>query len=107
MWSTDAWFPQALYHQAKRCIGRHEYNVVLSCLRLIRHLHSLLPEYKEVLGGLKSCPFDRFPRLLQQFEKLVNTTLMEQYMTFIKGDSEKQSNLPKDGTVHELTSNVS
>ena len=32
---------------------------------------------------------------------------LEEYVLFIRGDPEKQSNLPKDGTVHELTSSVS
>lgn len=40
---------QTLFQQAKRSIARHDYTVVISCLRLIRHMQLLLPEYKAVL----------------------------------------------------------
>ena len=63
---------QTLFQQARKSISHGEFTVVISCLRLIRHIHSLLPEYKAVLLGLESGPYGRFPRLLQQFEKLVS-----------------------------------
>jgi exocyst complex protein 7 len=43
--------------------------------------------------------------LVEALEKL-SIKGMQEYILFIKGDSEKHSNLPKDGTVHELTSNT-
>ena len=48
------------------------------------------------------CGFDVYMWLCFQTHKT-----LEDYVLFIRGDPEKQSNLPKDGTVHELTSSVS
>lgn len=97
---------EAIFQQARRNVIYHDYSAVLSCLRLLRHVKSLLPEYRNVLLGLESKPHDRFVHLLQQFDRLCSKVLQEDYIQYIKVDSEKLSNLPKDGTVHSLTSNT-
>ena len=66
---------QTLFQQARKSISHGDFTVVISCLRLIRHVHSLLPEYKAELLPLESRPYERFPRLLQQFEKLVTVNI--------------------------------
>lgn len=66
---------QTLYQQARKSITHGEFSVVISCLRLIRHIHTLLPEYQAELLTLDSRPYDRFPRLLQNFERLVSLIL--------------------------------
>ena len=38
-----------LFQQARKNVGHHDYSVVLSCLRLLRHVKRLLPEYRKVL----------------------------------------------------------
>lgn len=97
---------EAIFQQARKNVTHHDYSVVLSCLRLLRHVKSLLPEYRVVLQGLESKPHDRFVHLLQQFDRLCSKALQEDFIQYIKVDSEKQSNLPRDGTVHSLTSNT-
>lgn len=97
---------ETIFQQARKTVAHHDYSVVISCLQLLRHVKSLLPEYRVVLQGLESKPHDRFVHLLQQFDRLCSKALQEDYIQNIKVDSEKQSNLPKDGTVHSLTSNT-
>lgn len=40
---------EAIYQQARRNLIYHDYSAVLSCLRLLRHVKALLPEYRVVL----------------------------------------------------------
>lgn len=40
---------ETLFQQARKNIGHHDYPVVLSCLRLLRHIKTFLPEYRTVL----------------------------------------------------------
>ena len=40
---------EAIFQQARRSVMHHDYPAVLSCLRLLRHVKSLLPEYRAVL----------------------------------------------------------
>ena len=38
-----------LYQQARKNVAHHDYSVVLSCLSLLRHVKTLLPDYRLVL----------------------------------------------------------
>lgn len=40
---------EAIFQQARRSVVQHDFSAVLSCLRLLRHVKSLLPEYQVVL----------------------------------------------------------
>jgi hypothetical protein len=41
---------EAIFQQARRNImHHHDYSAILSCLRLLRHVKSLLPVYRVVL----------------------------------------------------------
>ncbi len=46
---------ETLYQQARKSIAHHDYSVVLSCLRLLRHIKALLPEYRIVLQVSSCC----------------------------------------------------
>lgn len=94
-----------ILQKAKKCIARHDYPAVLSIFKVTRHMHSLLPEYQAALENMDTASYNRCVEFIAQLEKLACKTL-EDYVMFIRGDSEKQSNLPKDGTVHELTSST-
>eukprot|EP00731_Ephydatia_muelleri_P028523 Em0020g167a len=95
----------AILQKAKKCIARHDYPAVLSVFKVTTHMHTLLPEYQAALENMDTASYNRFVEFIGQLEKLTCKTL-EDYVLFIRGDPEKQSNLPKDGTVHELTSST-
>lgn len=40
---------ETIFQQARKNVSHHDYSVVLSCLRLLRHVKALLPEYRVVL----------------------------------------------------------
>lgn len=90
---------------AQRQLSRHEFLTIISILKIIEALYKTLPEYKSLLfnasGGEEL--YIKFGHLLGRCEKLASKGLQD-YIVYIKGDSEKVSNLPRDGTVHELTS---
>jgi exocyst complex protein 7 len=96
---------EMLHQHVVKSLSHNDFPVVISVFRLIRHIQGLLPEYKTVLYGLDGSPYSRFEDIVKQFQK-VNHKALEDYVAHIKGNPEKQSNLPKDGTVHELTSHT-
>lgn len=86
-------------------MNKHDFIVVVSTCKVIRHLRMLLPQYETFLKPLPNRCYSRLPELISMFEKLTLKGLTE-LLSFIKADPEKQSNMPKDGTVHQLTSNT-
>lgn len=94
-----------LHDRAKKSLNKHDFIVVVSTCKVIRHLRMLLPQYETFLKPLPNRCYSRLPELISMFEKLTLKGLTE-LLSFIKADPEKQSNMPKDGTVHQLTSNT-
>ncbi|XP_065898323.1 exocyst complex component 7-like [Dysidea avara] len=94
-----------LHDKAKKSMSKHDFIVVVSTCKVIRHLRMLLPQYKKLLQPLPNRCYHKIPEVIAMFEKLTLKGLNE-LLTFIKADPEKQSNMPKDGTVHQLTSNA-
>lgn len=89
--------------RAKRCISRHDFGAVLVVFPILKHLLTLRPEFERTVEG---CDYN----VRSQFTSILNTLHMtgakalEDFIESIRTDS--SSGLPKDGTVHELTSNV-
>lgn len=94
-----------ILQKARKCIARHDYPAVISVFKIMKHMHTLLPEYQAALENMDTASYNRLVEFIGHLEKLTHKTL-EDYVLFIRGDPEKQSNLPKDGTVHELTSST-
>lgn len=51
---------ESLFQQARKNVTYHDYSVVISCLRLLRHIKALLPEYRQ---ALQVNPFHSRPQL--------------------------------------------
>ncbi|XP_022248527.1 exocyst complex component 7-like [Limulus polyphemus] len=78
-----------LASRVKKCVARHEFSAALTLFPILRHLSDMKPE------------FDRI------FEWCTTNTIhkaLEEFIDSIKNDPDTK--LPKDGTVHELNSNV-
>ncbi|CAH1274439.1 EXOC7 [Branchiostoma lanceolatum] len=88
---------------AKRCIGKHDYSAVLSIFPVLKHLRAINPDYEEALKGTKQG--HKLPSLMSTLDT-TGAKALEEFIDSIKNDPDKQSNMPKDGTVHELTSNA-
>ncbi|XP_062508793.1 exocyst complex component 7-like [Corticium candelabrum] len=94
-----------LHNQLKKLLALHEHNVLLAGLRLLRHLTGIQPDYANALRGLKGGPSGRIALLASMLEATCLRGL-QSYVEHVKSDPDKKTNLPRDGTVHELTSNT-
>ncbi|KAG8235569.1 hypothetical protein J437_LFUL013119 [Ladona fulva] len=73
--------------RAKRCINRHDFAAVLVVFPILKHLLAMKPEFDRTVEG---CDIN-------------GAKALEDFIESVKGDA--STALPKDGTVHELTSN--
>lgn len=65
-------FHQDLHDRAKKSLNKHDFIVVVSTCRVIRHLRMLLPQYEKLLKSLPNRCYSRLPELISMFEKLVS-----------------------------------
>ena len=65
---------QDLHDRAKKSLNKHDFIVVVSTCRVIRHLKMLLPQYEKLLKSFPNRCYSRLPELISMFEKLVSFT---------------------------------
>uniref|UniRef100_A0A5F9DQY1 Exocyst complex component 7 n=1 Tax=Oryctolagus cuniculus TaxID=9986 RepID=A0A5F9DQY1_RABIT len=90
---------------ARKAIIRHDFSTVLTVFPILRHLKQTKPEFDEVLQGTAASTKNKLPSLITSMET-VGAKALEDFADNIKNDPDKEYNMPKDGTVHELTSNA-
>ncbi|XP_061428201.1 exocyst complex component 7 isoform X3 [Lethenteron reissneri] len=90
---------------ARRAVMRHDYSAVLSVLPVLRHLKACKPQFDIVLQGTAAPTKNKLPTLISAMET-TGAKALEEFADSIKNDPDKEYNMPKDGTVHELTSNA-
>lgn len=90
--------------RAKRCISRHEFGSVIVVMAILKNLVALQPEFEKTT---EACDFN----VRSQFSSIINTLQttalkgLEEVLESLRSES-NSGGLPKDGTVHELTSNM-
>ncbi|XP_051850993.1 exocyst complex component 7 isoform X6 [Antechinus flavipes] len=90
---------------ARKAIIRHDYSAVLTVFPILRHLKQTKPEFDQVLQGTAASTKNKLPGLITSMET-TGAKALEDFADNIKNDPDKEYNMPKDGTVHELTSNA-
>uniref|UniRef100_A0A8V5HF47 Exocyst complex component 7 n=1 Tax=Melopsittacus undulatus TaxID=13146 RepID=A0A8V5HF47_MELUD len=90
---------------ARKAIIRHDYSAVLTIFPILKHLKQMKPEFDQVLQGTAAGTKNKLPGLITSMET-TGAKALEEFADNIKNDPDKEYNMPKDGTVHELTSNV-
>ncbi|XP_062269760.1 exocyst complex component 7 isoform X7 [Platichthys flesus] len=90
---------------ARRAIMRHDYSAVLSIFPILRHLKMNKAEFDSTLQGTAASTKNKLPTLITSMET-IGAKALEEFADSIKNDPDKEYNMPKDGTVHELTSNA-
>ncbi|XP_041076547.1 exocyst complex component 7-like isoform X9 [Polyodon spathula] len=90
---------------ARRAIMRHDYSAVLTIFPILKHLKQTKPEFDQVLQGTAASTKNKLPSLITSMEA-IGAKALEEFADSIKNDPDKEYNMPKDGTVHELTSNA-
>ncbi|KAJ1527312.1 hypothetical protein ONE63_008830 [Megalurothrips usitatus] len=89
--------------RAKRCINRQEYGAVLVIFPILKHLLTIRPEFEKIVEGCDYNVRSKFASILNTLHS-TGAKALEDLIESIRADPSTQ--LPKDGTVHELTSNV-
>ncbi|XP_035253397.1 exocyst complex component 7 isoform X5 [Anguilla anguilla] len=90
---------------ARRAIMRHDYSAVLTIFPILRHLKQTKADFDSVLQGTAASTKNKLPTLITSMET-IGAKALEEFADSIKNDPDKEYNMPKDGTVHELTSNA-
>ncbi|XP_067285859.1 exocyst complex component 7 isoform X7 [Pseudorasbora parva] len=90
---------------ARRAIMRHDYSAVLTIFPILRHLKQTKPDFDVTLQGTAASTKNKLPALITSMET-IGAKALEEFADSIKNDPDKEYNMPKDGTVHELTSNA-
>ncbi|XP_060795135.1 exocyst complex component 7 isoform X3 [Neoarius graeffei] len=90
---------------ARRAIMRHDYSAVLTIFPILRHLKHTKPDFDTTLQGTAASTKNKLPTLITSMET-TGAKALEEFADSIKNDPDKEYNMPKDGTVHELTSNA-
>ncbi|XP_077183849.1 exocyst complex component 7 isoform X11 [Paroedura picta] len=90
---------------ARKAIMRHDYSAVLTIFPILRHLKHTKPEFDQVLQGTAASTKNKLPSLITSMET-TGAKALEDFADNIKNNPDKEYNMPKDGTVHELTSNA-
>ncbi|XP_067859948.1 exocyst complex component 7 isoform X7 [Heptranchias perlo] len=96
---------ESIVSAARRAIMRHDYSAVLTIFPILKHLKQMKPEFDQVLQGTAASTKNKLPILVTSMET-TGAKALEEFADSIKNDPDKEYNMPKDGTVHELTSNA-
>ncbi|KAM3859776.1 LOW QUALITY PROTEIN: exocyst complex component 7 [Diretmus argenteus] len=91
---------------ARRAMAlRHDYSAVLTIFPILRHLKLSKSEFDSTLQGTAASTKNKLPTLITSMET-IGAKALEEFADSIKNDPDKEYNMPKDGTVHEMTSNA-
>ncbi|ELT97419.1 hypothetical protein CAPTEDRAFT_153271 [Capitella teleta] len=96
---------QQIASSIKRATGRHNATAVISLFPVLKHLRSMKPAFDVTLEGCKGPTRTKLASLISSLDA-TGAKSLEDFVENIRNDPDKQSHLPKDGTVHELTSNT-
>ncbi|KAG5865613.1 hypothetical protein JTB14_003876 [Gonioctena quinquepunctata] len=89
--------------RAKKCIARHDFGTVLVIFPIFKQLRNLKPEFEKTVEEYDLNVKHKFDQIIQMLHS-TGSKALEDFIDSIRSDSVTQ--LPSDGTVHEMTSNV-
>ncbi|XP_060523354.1 exocyst complex component 7 isoform X2 [Cylas formicarius] len=89
--------------RAKKCIQRHDFGTVLVIFPIFKQLRALKPDFDRTIEQCDPNVKLKFESILQMLHS-TGSKALEDFIESLRSDSVTQ--LPPDGTVHELTSNV-
>lgn len=89
--------------KARKCIAKHDFATVLVIFPIFKQLRSLKPDFERTVEQYDLNVKVKFDRILQMLHT-TGSKALEDFIESIRSDSVTQ--LPTDGTVHEMTSNV-
>ncbi|XP_054724475.1 exocyst complex component 7-like [Uloborus diversus] len=94
---------ELIVNRVKKSVSRHEFSAALNLFPILRHLKTIESDFERLFQGCSSKLFDK----VREFEIKVEVTIsktLEEFIESIKNDTDPK--MPKDGTVHQLTSSA-
>ncbi|XP_005100181.2 exocyst complex component 7 [Aplysia californica] len=88
---------------ARKNVSRHEFTAVLSIFPIVQHLRTVKPEFDLILEGCQAPTRAKLTSLLSTLDS-TGAKALEEFTESIKHD--KSTNMPRDGTVHELANHT-
>ncbi len=95
---------EALCSSAKKLVNKLDHSAVLMILPVLKYLRTLSPDFDAVLRMANVETRKKFFTLYSLFESTGHKAMFE-FVEKLK-ETEKHITMPKDGTVHEVTTNV-
>lgn len=89
--------------RAKKNSGKQDFSSMLYVFAILKHLNSVRPEFEIIFKDCKEILSSKFDALTQTLHSTGRRSL-DEFIENIRNDQDRQ--LPKDGTVHEMTSNT-
>lgn len=96
---------ETLAAHSRKSIGKHEFTSVLLIFPVVKHLRAIKPEFDRNLEGCQAPTRAKLASLLSTLGS-TGAKALEEFIDNIKNDPDKAYNMPKDGTVHELTNHT-
>lgn len=94
---------EGLANRVKKCVTRQDFSSALNLFPILRHQASMRHNFDLLFDGCTMEVQTKFQGLVITLQVTIGKAL-EEFVDFIKSDV--HTKVPKDGTVHELTSNV-
>ncbi|GFR90341.1 exocyst complex component 7 [Elysia marginata] len=88
---------------ARKNVARHEFTAVLSIFPTVQHLRAVKPEFDLILEGCQAPTRAKLTSLLSTLDS-TGAKALEEFTESIRHD--KSTNMPRDGTVHELANHT-
>ncbi|XP_027056688.1 exocyst complex component 7-like [Pocillopora damicornis] len=89
----------------KRHFGKHNYSAIQQVFPILKEFNAIQPDFYVTLQETFHRTQKQFPTLIHELESL-SAKALDDFKEGIKQNPDKHSNMPSDGTVHELTRNT-
>ncbi|XP_053211106.1 exocyst complex component 7-like [Panonychus citri] len=89
--------------RVKKCSVKHDFSSALNLFPILRHQASMRHNFDLLFDGCSTDVQTKFQGLVVTLQTTLNKAL-EEFIEYIRNDVDTK--VPRDGTVHELTSNV-
>lgn len=94
---------ESIASRAKKCTSRHDFTSALNLFPILRHQASMRHNFDLLFDGCSTEVQTKFQGLVVTLQTTLSKSL-EEFIEYIRNDIAMK--VSKDGTVHELTSNV-
>lgn len=96
---------EAIINILKRHYNKHNYSAILQVLPILKAFNAIQPDFYVTLQETFHRTQGQFPTLIHAMEA-TSAKALDDFADGIRHAPDKHSNMPSDGTVHELTRNT-